>query len=736
MTYKLLITLIVVNFVSAVTTFIKEGQRPELFELTDNEVPNFKLTLPEEEFINFKNSANMGTVINNKINIIQRLYPTIRGFVEFLSNFHFSDVFPGYNFAEIFPELNIDEEGYANIDTEEIMKELDITKEGLLALDFTDKTVHGDILEKAKALIYKRSPKYNLTRITDTLDTLERAEKYKDSSENNNMNQIVEDTSDDDVEIFKTKNGTMLVEINGEELSFKKVTFSIGGYSGRHYSKLGFNFKIRGDDELFGRTQFRLRSDAREATRLRSKLVCDIQNRLGLPSISANFANLYINDEYMGVYVLMDAYKLSWVEYEYGEENTTSLYQCKTTKNYLTADYSTEHCRNKNDDVTDKSEWVDFLNTLDEAKSAEDIEDIFDVDLFLKQIALEYLLGSWDHFLDYGHNYYLYRPPGDKWKYLTYDFDAEFGQDIELANVGYVVEDVPELMLKTNTDYINYSFEDWAKKTHLIEILILNDPSRFNNHLKDIVNDVFNPAILYSHIDELKSLIRPYIEQDKTPDNDGNYPGRLNKEVGDYSLEEWDANSEFTTIESTDNYRAFGLKFWILAKYRYVCTYYNMDCDPVYMDKNYQYEVNEDLEFKLFGDPSTYLINNYTVSSSTVIENPSYGCIVEMYGYQCCSPDNTDIYFHDEISDWGFDFELNEWCGITPYNEMDNILSNTGNESTLTENNTFTAVKECWAESLGYNCCSECVNTYEIDSNGQWGIEYDQWCGIPTYCDN
>jgi len=623
MLYNLFITLITVNIVSALTTFINEGQRPKLFELTDNEFPNFRVTLPEEEFIHFKEKANIGNVINNKINITENLYLQIRGFVEFLSHFHYTDVFPGYNFTEIFPELNINEEGYANIEVDEVMNELNVTKEGLLSLDFTDKTVKGNILDKVQALIYKKSPKYNLTKIIDTLDNLEKAEKYKDS--NNSVNQyIVNSDNDVDDEIFKTKNGSMIVDINGEKLTFDEITFSIGGYSGRHYGKLGFNFKIRGDDELFGRTQFRFRSDAREPTFLRSKLVCDIQNRLGFPSISANYANLYINDEFMGFYVLMDIYKLSWVKYEYNDENTTSLYQCKTLGNFLTTDFSANHCENKNDDITENDEWLDFLNTLNKAQSAEDIEDIFDIDLFLKQIALEYLLGSWDHFLNYGHNYYLYKPPNDKWKYLTYDFDADFGQDIELPYIGLVIEDVPELMLKTNTNYINYSFKDWTRKTHLIEILILNDPSRFNSHLKSIVNDVFNPATLFPHIDEVKSFIKPYVQQDKTPDKDGKYPGRLNKKVNDYSITQWDANSEFTTIKSTDNYRSFGLKYWILAKYRYVCTYYKMDCDPTYMDKDFKYEVNKDLEFTLFGDSSTYLINNYTIPLSSEI--PSYQC--------------------------------------------------------------------------------------------------------------
>eukprot|EP00833_Pecoramyces_ruminatium_P013710 jgi/Orpsp1_1/1187742/evm.model.d7180000059823.1 len=171
-------------------------------------------------------------------------------------------------------------------------------------------------------------------------------------------------SSSDDEDSFKTKNATMIVELNGSEKSFNKITFSIGGSSSRSFGKQGYNLKIRGKDELYGRTQFRLRPDAREATYLRSKLVCDMHNRLGVPSISANYATLYINDEYMGFYILMDSIKLSWVEYEYGDEDSTTLYQCKDMNNDLTVKSSANGCTNENEDVTDNTEWDHGITIL------------------------------------------------------------------------------------------------------------------------------------------------------------------------------------------------------------------------------------------------------------------------------------------------------------------------------------------------------------------------------------
>jgi len=413
---------------------------------------------------------------------------------------------------------------------------------------------------------------------------------------------------------YKVKKASMTVELNG-------------GQSSRFNSRPGFNIKIRDNDNLYGRSQIKLRSDSNEATYLRTKIATDIHNYLELPSIASNYATLYINDEYMGLYILMDSYKLSWVEYEYGEKNTKYLYKCDGSA-FLTLN-TLHNCINENDNVKDKykKKWVELITTIDKANSAADIEEIFDIDQFLIEIAIEYLLGSYDHFLQTGRNYYMFKPPLQKstkknkinviskWKYLLHDFDHEFGQDMDMIYRDYIFEDLPDLTGKY--DYPKYSFSNSTKYNHLINILILKNPRRFDKILKDVVTRVFNPAILFPRIDKLKNFIRPYVILDKTPNANGKYPGRLNEASKEfYSLSEWDANSEFTTIKTLD-YNAYGLKYWILEKYRYICKTYKMKCDSKYLDDKYKYTINKEVEFKGYDT----LIESFTINAmnNTVI---------------------------------------------------------------------------------------------------------------------
>jgi len=41
------------------------------------------------------------------------------------------------------------------------------------------------------------------------------------------------------------------------------------------------------------------------------------------------------------------------------------------------------------------------------------------------------------------------------------------------------------------------------------------------------------------------------------------------------------------------------------------------------------------------------------------------------------------------------------------------------------------AYAECWSERLGYPCCKSSTEVFFEDSDGQWSVGNDDWCGIP-----
>lgn len=775
MLYIVIFALIYLCSINAAPSFIKEGKRPEFFELTDNEIATFKIYILDEDFSLLKNQANYtcdraGIPTLNIHQELDHYKGVLTNFLELLVKVNFNEMYPGINFFRVIPDLIIADNGYSHISVDLILKDFKFNYEYYRNNDFVSQPFIYQL--------FTSNPNFNLIKIAHILDQLEMAEGVQWHPDI----QAVFDLALNSVNYkeFKTKNTYLVVEMGGNEIEFNKITFALGGKTARCFSKPAYNIKIGGGEDLFGSKNFRLRSESSDPSFIRSKLTSDVYQRLELPTVSTSYVTFYINDEYMGLYTATNAYKPFWFDEEYDDDDMTSLYKCDNQA-FLTLKESYNICRSKNkkDNDNNTDDFKDILMKFDSARSASDLENVFEIDYFLKAMALEYVLGSWDHLFRVGHNYYMYKQPdNNKWIYLPYDFDQEFGINIDKGYLGPIILDNPQRIQRMNFDYLNYSLEDWdASHVHLIDVLIRRDPSRFNKILKEVVESTFNPDVLFPRIDKLKELIKPYVTMDYTPLENGKFPGRIN-DLGDefYNYRQWEANVEFTSVP-TDQYFAYGVKYWILEKYRYLCKTYDLKCNRIFLNESYEYSVDQEIEFKGYDwsiyfpdydmnsppsttefvaptttlplgqdnwirvNPSDFIFGLSSTSSTTLPNttvNPitttadldditptpqpiesSIKCMAELDGYSCCPQDSTTkypVYEQDEYGDWSYDFQTKKWCGLTPYNEVP-----------------IPSDKNCWSEELGYPCCKGCV-VYEVDNIGSWGYESHSWCGIQTYC--
>ncbi|ORX61246.1 hypothetical protein BCR36DRAFT_315777 [Piromyces finnis] len=369
---------------------------------------------------------------------------------------------------------------------------------------------------------------------------------------------------------FEYKDATVVVKWNGNSKTYEKVTFKTGGMYGRSFDKIGYNIKF--DKKFLGRKSFKLRPESGDASKIRSKLCCDIANRIGLPSIQGTYARLYINNEFWGLYTFMDAVKTSWIKNTFDpiEKEVTTLYQCKSGGFNFTPS-STYACFNANDDYQHMSEFNSFVNAANNAKNVSDLQKIMDVDVFLKYLAFEWLIGSFDHFLWYGHNFYWYKREGDgKWVVIYYDYDNTFNNGISstLWNSKYSNQDGS--YFNRNTQPVNYTFADWEKNIPILKKLVYQNQTKFKQIVYDVLVQGFNPDLLNARINEIKNFISPYVKEDFTYVN-GKLPGRINK-AGSPS------SSSYSGFEyNIEN----SLKGWIKNKFDVACKNYSFNKNDI-----------------------------------------------------------------------------------------------------------------------------------------------------------
>jgi len=313
-----------------------------------------------------------------------------------------------------------------------------------------------------------------------------------------------------------------------EKYHFTNARFSLSGQGSRNQDKKPYKIDLSSDEtdktnsEIFKRKEFKLRSLRFDTSYIKNKLASDIAQSIGLPVTQSTLCRLYINNKSYGLYEISDLYKKKFVKhffdppldteqkpiygtlykgvsglddcgynfpaYFYSEpdQRIRDLYECIVAP---TAGYDTHQ-----DVIT----FINWLESLPEGASKQQIEEKVDLDTLLKNAAFEYLICHWDGFLGNGNNFFLYAEPDNgKYHIFSYDFDLALGK--------YCTAQPGDLNTYITTLEVNRKYDcdkDDGRKP-LLYNKILNNPEikpLLDDLIKDIVENLFNPRTLEQRI--------------------------------------------------------------------------------------------------------------------------------------------------------------------------------------------------------------------------------------------
>ncbi|KAF9171380.1 hypothetical protein BGX20_007685, partial [Mortierella sp. AD010] len=244
------------------------------------------------------------------------------------------------------------------------------------------------------------------------------------------------------------------------------ITLKTSGKSSKEFAKQSYKLKFDTDynQTFFSRPNIKLRSEATEPTYLREKLYIDMLNSVGVPTQQGSYVRLFINNEGYGLYLMVDDIKRSFIKQTvYGGNNTIipgSLVQANAPELNIQADlvYKGANTTNYNADAYASQNLGDNpatnplqqliafmldLQNFDPVATADPVgywTSRLDLDGFLRNMALEYLMGGFDQYWMAGSNYFIYFNPAlgtsGKWQWLPTDFDGTFGNGAEIDPAG------------------------------------------------------------------------------------------------------------------------------------------------------------------------------------------------------------------------------------------------------------------------------------------------------------
>jgi len=225
-----------------------------------------------------------------------------------------------------------------------------------------------------------------------------------------------------------------------------EVALRFRGDSIRFNEKKSFRISFNSFDagaDFHGIEKMNLNAEANDPSLVRSKLGHELYRYLGVAAQRSNHVVLYINDEYYGVYLNTEHVDERFVKSRF-DNNDGNLYRCQISADLgylgpLHTDYQLEvggvqvyalRTNEKWDDYADLADLAQILNQYsgDDLKHA--LERVFNVQQYLKIMALDVMCGNWDGYMGNSNNYYLYRDQASgRFEYIPYNLENGLGID-------------------------------------------------------------------------------------------------------------------------------------------------------------------------------------------------------------------------------------------------------------------------------------------------------------------
>lgn len=206
--------------------------------------------------------------------------------------------------------------------------------------------------------------------------------------------------------------------------------------------RISFN-SYNSNDNYHGIEKMDLNADVNDPSLVRSKLGWELFRYLGVPGARSNHVLLYINNAFYGIYLNTEHIDERFVKTRF-DNNDGNLYRnlWPADLSYLGAsqeDYKFEYDGRRVYALRTNEDWDDYedlallITNLDQYSGDElkdVLEPLFNVQQYLKALAVDVMSGNWDGYAGDKNNYFLYRDQvSGRFEYLPFNLENSFGID-------------------------------------------------------------------------------------------------------------------------------------------------------------------------------------------------------------------------------------------------------------------------------------------------------------------
>ena len=288
------------------------------------------------------------------------------------------------------------------------------------------------------------------------------------------------------------------------------------------------------NQRFFGFKQIAFKSNSHDDSYLREKVVADIFREAGVVASQTAFYEVYLDhgagSEYLGLFTAVEIVDDTVIQSQF-KDDSGNVYKPEGAGAAFVAGTFVESGFEKQTNENE-GDWSDIqavfealnsdLRTSDPALWRQNLESVFDVNAFIRWLAVDTIIQNWDTYGNIAHNYYLYTDPTDGLvTWIPWDNNEALKSQNSGGN-GASAKNVRTLDLSSVGD-------QWPLIRYLMD-----DPvyfAKYQQFLQETIDTAFQPEQLSETMQKYHDLIAPFVTQETSDSTQLNSINNFNESV-------------------------------------------------------------------------------------------------------------------------------------------------------------------------------------------------------------
>lgn len=271
------------------------------------------------------------------------------------------------------------------------------------------------------------------------------------------------------------------------------------------------------DQHFYGFKELSFSPAFRDQSLLREKITADIFRMAGIAAAQTAFYQVYIDFgaglEYCGVYTAVEVPEDEMIKQQFGEKKG-NIYKPESRLNTFIASEFNKKNNEETADFSDVQTFITVLNsamrTTNPAQWRQNLEAVFNIDHYLRYLAVNNAIVNWDSYGGMAHNYYLYNHSSRHLTWIPWDHNEALSGNPGITgtnNGGGAM----------NRNGVSLSMNEVSSIWPLLRYVADDEVyfNRYKSYLQEFVDNVFTEEKMYPLLDTHHALIKPYAAQEQ-----------------------------------------------------------------------------------------------------------------------------------------------------------------------------------------------------------------------------